>query len=287
MQATQWRSKGERIQVGEFKHFVYDSNNGKPPLLILHGYPTCVYDYHKALIHLEPHFRVVMHDHLGFGFSDKPMNYSYSLLEQTDQALMLWRQLGIQHATLLAHDYGTSIATELLARQLRLGLPGLDLAAVVLCNGSMHIEMAQLRPIQKMLLNSWLGPWVAKLSRRRTLANNLRKTYHQAELVSEEEIDALWTMMTAHNGREVLAQTTQYIRQRKTYWHRWIGALRGTSLPIKLLWAQNDPVAVIAMARTLAAEIPHNELLELADLGHFPMLEDPARWSAAVLQLLA
>lgn len=286
MHAAQWRTMGQLRKVGDFSHFVYDSDNGKPLLLILHGYPTSVYDYHHALPHLEQRFRVVMHDHLGFGYSDKPMNYSYSLLEQADQALMLWRQLGIRQAHLLAHDYGTSIATELLARQLRFADLGIELNAVVLCNGSMHIEMAQLRPIQKLLLHPIIGPWVAKFSSRRTLAANLRKVYHQPERLTDIEIDAIWEQMNAQNGRAVLHQTTQYIRQRTIYWHRWIGALRSTKLPIKLLWAQCDPVAVIAMARTLAAEIPNNELLELEDLGHFPMLEDPVRWSAAVLQLL-
>ncbi len=39
--------------------------------------------------------RVVTYDHLGFGFSDKPAdNYTYSLLDQAEQSLHLWRLLG-------------------------------------------------------------------------------------------------------------------------------------------------------------------------------------------------
>ncbi len=39
--------------------------------------------------------RVVTYDHLGFGFSDKPVeNYTYSLLDQAEQSLQLWRILG-------------------------------------------------------------------------------------------------------------------------------------------------------------------------------------------------
>ncbi len=41
--------------------------------------------------------RVVTYDHLGFGFSDKPVeNYTYSLLDQAEQSLQLWRILGRQ-----------------------------------------------------------------------------------------------------------------------------------------------------------------------------------------------
>ena len=45
--------------------------------------------------------RVIAYDHLGFGFSDKPQeNYTYSLLDQAEQSLQLWRILG-------KHDLGT------------------------------------------------------------------------------------------------------------------------------------------------------------------------------------
>ena len=62
-----------------------------PPLLILHGYPSSSHDYLAALPRLTQNYRVVLHDHLGFGLSQKPSDYSYSLLEQAEVALALWR----------------------------------------------------------------------------------------------------------------------------------------------------------------------------------------------------
>jgi pimeloyl-ACP methyl ester carboxylesterase len=67
--------------------------------------------------------RVIVHDHLGFGLSDKPAEYSYSLMEQAAYAVGVWRKLGIRRGHLLANDYGTSVATELLARHVRGMLP--------------------------------------------------------------------------------------------------------------------------------------------------------------------
>lgn len=286
MQAKQWFDQGQLVTVNQHQHFVYDSDNGKPALLILHGYPTCTYDYHQVIPILEPHFRLVMHDHLGFGYSDKPKAYSYALQEQADQALQLWRQLGINQGVVLAHDYGTSVATELLARHNAKTNLGIELTSMVLCNGSMHIEMSQLRLIQKLLLNPITGPLVARLSSQRIFSRNIKQVYHDPTRVTAAELDALWTMMQHNQGRRVLHQVTQYIKQRYQHWDRWIGALQQTQLPIKIVWAKNDPVAVAAMATTLHAEISNSELLELDELGHFPMLEDPQRWSAAVLTVL-
>ena len=39
--------------------------------------------------YLSKNYRVVMFDHLGFGFSDKPKDYSYSLTEQAEQVNVL------------------------------------------------------------------------------------------------------------------------------------------------------------------------------------------------------
>ncbi len=286
MNADQWFSMGSWVEVNGFRHFVYDSGTNKPCLLILHGYPTCSFDYHKVLPLLEHHHRVVVHDHLGFGYSDKPRSYSYALMDQADQAIALWQQLGVDEAVLLAHDYGTSVATELLAR-INAGVDfGVRVSSLVLCNGSMHIEMSKLRLIQKLLLNGLTGPLVARLSSKSVFSRNIKGVYFNPELVSDDELDALWTMMVFNQGRQVLHQTTQYIKQRHQHWHRWIGALQQTTLPIKIVWARNDPVAVAAMATTLHAEITDSVLTELENLGHFPMLEDPERWTDAVLKVL-
>ena len=286
MNAKQWEERGGFVEINGHQHFVYDSESDKPALLILHGYPTCSYDYHKVIPMLEKKYRVVVHDHLGFGFSEKPLNYSYSLMEQADQALQLWQHLGIEQAVILAHDYGTSVATELLARMNRFNNIGLKVIAMVLCNGSMHIEMSKLRLMQKLLLNSIIGPWVAKLTNKRIFAKNIRNVYFNSSLISDEEIDALWTMLSHNEGRKTLPKTTQYIKQRYVYWHRWIGALKSTELPIKIIWAKNDLVAVIEMAETLKNEIKNNELTVLNDSGHFPMLENPKVWTEAVLKAL-
>jgi len=286
MDAKQWKSKGRFIEVNGYTHFYYDSNTDKPCLLILHGYPTCSYDYYQVIPILEKYFRVVVHDHLGFGYSAKPLDYSYSLMEQTDQALLLWHQLGIKQGVVLAHDYGTSIATELLARVHRFHNIGIAINSLVLCNGSMHIELSKLRLIQKLLLNSMTGPLVAKLSHKKIFAKNIQNVYFNPTATNQNEIDALWEMVTFNQGRRVLHKTTQYIKQRYHYWHRWIGALRTSELPIKIIWAKNDPVAVIAMAEILNHEIIDSELTVLDQLGHFPMLENPSVWSKAVINAL-
>ena len=291
MTANDWKSKGEFITVNDRKLFVIDtssffSSEDKIPtetMVILHGYPTSSYDYYKVLPELSKHYRVIIHDHLGFGFSDKPLDYSYSLLDQADLALQLWQLLGVKKVHLLAHDYGTSVATEIIARNNNNELT-IEIENLTLCNGSMHIELSQLRTIQKLLKNKWLGKYVAKLTTYAIFSKNLRNVYFDKTKVSNNELKDMWMQLEYNEGRKVIHKLSQYINERYTYWNRWIGALKETNLQTNIVWAKNDPVAVPAIARLIATEISNNKLFWIENTGHFPMLENPDEWLNCILK---
>ena len=285
MTFNEWENYGQYISINGHQIFVIEKSSNKETLVILHGYPTCSYDFIHTLPILKKHFRIVIHDHIGFGLSDKPEDYSYLLSEQADIALSLWQHLNISSCHLLAHDYGTSVATEIIARWNE-GQRPVDFKTITLCNGSMHIEMAKLRLIQKLLINKSLGPLIAKFSVWPIFYNNMKNIWYDKNLVNKEELKVLWQMLEHNNGRKVISKVSQYIRQRKTHWERWIGGLQMTTLPINIVWAEEDPVAVKAMAFALKKEIPNNKMKLLEKLGHYPMIEQPKLWADTVVELI-
>lgn len=287
MKAEQWRQRGEVRRVGSHRLFHVDTGGDKPIIAILHGYPTSSYDYWRALPILSERHRVIGHDHLGFGFSDKPRDYSYSLIEQADHAIMLWQSLGITEAHVVAHDYGTSVATELIARR-NMGVEPIKFRSLTLSNGSMHIEMAKLRLVQRLLKTPRLGDMLARFSSEPLFRLNIRNVFADREFLDDAEIHEMWTQMMGDGGREVASSVIRYLDDRWKFWHRWIGALRATTdLPVHIVWAKEDPVAVEAMAHVLHDEIPTSDLQLLDGVGHFPMIEAAERWSRAVLDGIA
>ena len=279
-----WRERGERLEVFGHGVFVVEAGPAEgPALVLLHGYPTSSHDYEPVLsLLVGAGFRVIVHDHLGFGLSDKPARYSYSLVEQAEVALEVWRQLGVVEASLIAHDYGTSVATELLARRERGGIP-LALSRVVLCNGSMHIELAKPRLIQHLLRGETTGPIVARFASRSLFARNMRAILGKPEVLDEAAVDVMWALLVREDGRARMPQITRYLDERRRMWDRWIGALTRLDVPALVLWGPLDPVAVPAIAEQVARETPTATLRWLDGLGHYPMLEDPAAWAAAVV----
>lgn len=285
MAIVTWKAAGQSIDVEGDSMFVVDTGRGQETIVILHGYPTSSYDYRAVLPMLSRRFRVVIHDHLGFGLSDKPVDYSYSLIEQADRALLLWMKLGIKNAHLVAHDYGTSVATEIIARR-NLGFEPVKLNSLTLCNGSVHIELARLRLIQKLLRNKTLGPLIARLSSKRIFRKNMRELWFDKSKLPEDEIDAMWELLTMNDGKSALPRITQYLRERELYWHRWVGALKKSNLKSNILWGNNDPITGGDIARVHHAEMPGSKLRILDNIGHYPMIENPELWARELLDLL-
>jgi pimeloyl-ACP methyl ester carboxylesterase len=282
-----WRRQGSFHPVFDRQVFCrVEGAVDAEPLLLLHGFPTSSLDFHRVLDRLAERGGVVAHDHLGFGLSAKPELYSYSLLEQADVAVALWRRLGVTSGHLLAHDYGTSVATELLARRER-GLLPIELRSVTLSNGSVHLELASLRLSQRIARSPSLGPIFGRLVFRAYFKRVMRRLWADPRRAEDADLEAMWRGVRSHQGHLRTHQISSYLGERMRFRHRWIGALTRLDLPAHVLWGRRDPVAVAAIGAKLAAEIPDARLTWLDDVGHYPMLEAPERFSHAALEFLS
>ena len=77
-------------------------------LLFLHGWPTNGRLWEAQCKLLKTNYRVIIPDWPGFGKSDKPMDYSYSLSGMTDILEFIIRELipAQEKLTIIAHDIG-------------------------------------------------------------------------------------------------------------------------------------------------------------------------------------
>jgi pimeloyl-ACP methyl ester carboxylesterase len=259
--------------------FWLSAGSGGTPLVLLHGFPTSSYDWHAVFDRLAERRRVVALDFPGFGFSDKPAEYSYSLFEQADVVAAVLAEAGVQRAHVVGHDMGTSVVTELLARR-RVGLAGFEIDRVVLMNGSVHAEMASLTLAQQLLRRPVIGSLFARVASRWTYKAQLRRLLGKP--LSDEELDDQFTLMRSGDGHLRLPRIIGYYEERKRFARRWIGALEVLDRPLLVLWGRHDPVAVPAIAERVAAETPGARLEWMEELGHYPQLEDGAQVAARI-----
>jgi pimeloyl-ACP methyl ester carboxylesterase len=248
------------------------------PVLVLHGFPSSAFDFADAIDRVAVRRRVVALDFPGFGLSCKPRDHGYSLFEQADVVLEIARAVGLPRAHVWAHDMGTSVATELLARRERQLCP-LGLESVTLMNGSVHVELAHLTLGQKVL-RSPLKNLFVRLSSRATFEKQLRRTFGREP--DEATLHAMWDLLSRDDGVARLPATIGYVEERRRFRRRWIGALERCDLPLLVAWGRRDPVAVMAIAEKLAKGTAGARLETWDELGHWPQVEDPARVVATV-----
>ncbi len=283
MSTDLWRARGKILRARGMNVFVVDESSGETPLLVLHGFPTSSFDFRAVWPRLSARRRVVALDFPGFGFSDKPADYSYSLIEQADVVELVARQLNLTRVHVWAHDMGTSVATELLARR-SAGLLHFEIDRLILMNGSVHAEMARLTPAQKLLRRPLVGPLFARVANRTTYRLQLHRIL--ARPVSDEELDDQFALIKLNDGQLRLPKIIGYYDERIKFRRRWIGALEAFDRPALILWGAKDPVAVLAIGEQLARETPEARLLKLDDVGHYPQLEAPDEVAAHVEEFL-
>jgi pimeloyl-ACP methyl ester carboxylesterase len=267
-----WRDSGTFVDFEGHRVFVREQPGEGPPLLFLHGYPSSSYDF-LPLLELLRGRRAVCFDFLGFGLSDKPRRHVYSLHGQADLAESLAQRFVDGPLLLVAHDMGTSVATELLARAIegRLAMP---LAGVLLMNGSMILEKASLTVSQK-LLRSRLGPLFARLSTGRFFRAQFGRIFSRAHPLRAEDADDAWALLEHLGGHRIIDRLTYYLHERVTFAPRWHGALRDWPGRLELAWAMRDPVCVPAVLDAVLALRPRAPVTRLPELGHYPQIEDP------------
>lgn len=283
----QWRGRGEFLSVNGADIFYIDEGNpDQPVLLLIHGFPTSSWDWQPLWSALRQDYRVVCLDMLGFGFSDKPNARTYSIHQQADivEALVAHRKLSAFHV--LAHDYGDTVAQELLARQNAGQGVGQWLSACFL-NGGLFPETHRALLTQKLLLSP-IGPLLNRLAGKSQFDRSFHKVFGVDTKPSEQQLAEFWYLVNLKGGRHIFHNLITYINDRIEHRERWVDALITSPIPLALINGSSDPVSgahMVSRYKELGCRLDY--LAELEDIGHYPQVEAPAAVAQHYLAFLA
>lgn len=279
----QWRDGGRFVDTRVGSVFVRSEAGDGPTVVLLHGYPSSSYDFRRVVPHLGGRPWLTL-DFLGFGLSDKPRPHRYSLFEQANLVEAVVVDTVAGPVDIIAHDMGTSVATELLARDLSGRLP-FDLRGAVLTNGSVMLDRASLRPSQKVL-RSPFGALAARTVNRTGFVRGFGALFSTDHPLDPDEAAAQWALLSHHDGHRIAHLLASYLDERERYASRWHGAVRDWAKPLSLLWALDDPVATAHVLHGLRQLRPQAEVVELRGVGHYPQVEVPEAFTRSALDLL-
>ena len=268
-----WISGGSRRRISGSSHELFVRQDGPvdgKPVTLFHGFPASSFDWANVVPELTGSgYRVTTLDFLGYGSSDKPHPYAYSLMEQASLVQAVWGDLGIDRTALVAHDYGVSVAQELLSRD-----PG-RIESMAWLNGGMFPDLHRPADFQRHLTElsgDDAEEFITETVYRKALLGVFGRP------VSDHRIGEMWVDFSRSRGTRVAPALLGYMAERRENAARWSHAVESYSGPTTFIWGPADPVSgahVLPRIREKAPSASINVLDYPPPVGHFPEVEAP------------
>ncbi|MCO5315227.1 MAG: alpha/beta hydrolase [Solirubrobacterales bacterium] len=280
--AEAWQARGRLEEFRGHRIHTFHQPGEGIPLVLLHGFPTCSYDF-RELIALLPDREILAFDFLGFGLSDKPRDHSYTLSWQADLVEHLVGRIG-GTAFVCAHDLGSSVATELMAREMA-GELEFELNGAFLFNGSILLERSHPTLGQRLLRGS-LGPVASRLTNESFFRHQLSSLFPGDHPVSDEELEDQWSLICFNDGHRLGHKLISYMDERVIYADRWHGAIARWEGDLAVGWGLLDPVAVTDVLDGLIELRPGLPVTRFETAGHYPQLEVPEELARRLAEVM-
>jgi pimeloyl-ACP methyl ester carboxylesterase len=277
--AAEWIAENDTLVSRRGHRIAFRRCGVGPTLLLLHGFPTWSYDYAEVASDLARDHDVITLDFLGYGASEKPNPYEYSVAESADIVEDLTAQLDVKLVRLVTHDYGGIVAQELVDRANR-GELSFAIDSLIMLNSGIVYSAYRPTRLQKLLIQPVIGRLLAgrvSAARLRSALDAIRGTP-----LTDTEFDDLWLGLSRDNGHKLSHLLIKYNAERAIHHRRWEAALANWTGPLHLVWGLDDPVSGRHVLEQATKVLPHAAVTELAGVGHYPQSEAPQAVIAAV-----
>lgn len=250
---------------GHRLHYV-DEGRGDV-LLFVHGTPSWSFDFRKVIGRLSATHRCIAPDHLGFGLSDKPADYDYSVQNHSRTLEKFIDSLGLNNITLVVHDFGGPIGINA-----ALNRPELFSRVVILNSWLWSAEGEPAFEKLKRVLNSPLLPLLYRY------LNFSPRVLLPASFGKNKPAPAIRKHYTRpfRNPSErfgPLAFARSLVNDQSWFESLWERRKVLANKPVLLLWGLKDPVLSPAYLEKFRSGFPGAQVITFPTAGHFPQEE--------------
>lgn len=269
------------LEVNDQSLHVKRYGDGEPTFVLLHGFASSVYTWHKVVDTLARQGTVIVYDRIGFGLSARPLTWEgdnpYTRDAQVAQAVGLLDMLSIDEAILVGNSAGGTIAAEItLAHPDRVSALVLVDAAIYTGGGAPPF----IKPLLRTPQMRHLGPLLSR-SFLRQGGSLLDLAWHDPSLITPEDIAAYEKPLRIENWDKALweftlASEVSDLPER----------LDELTLPVLVITGDDDRIVPTEESVRLADELPDAELIVIPNTGHLPQEESPALFLEAVLDFV-
>ena len=242
----------------------------RPTVVAVHGIPESSFAWRDVAAQVGVSARMVIPDLPGFGRSDKPANYDYSLARQSRLLeALLERVVPEAPIHLAVHDIGGPVGLMWAMRN-----PD-RLASLLIHNTTLFLELFRPPRAALMSLVPVIGPRAvaATLSRESDFKRGFLRAC--ARPFDPATLDELYDPYRQPDTCRAAALTWSAYKRGFGEFVRARRALPRITAPTTVLFGARDPYCTPASARAFASRIANARLRLLDDVGHFTPTEAP------------
>jgi pimeloyl-ACP methyl ester carboxylesterase len=244
------------------------------PLLLIHGIPVWGYLWKDCIEMLSRHFRLIIPDLVGYGYSDQRDCFDRSTKVQSKIIAKLLDFLGIESLFVAGHDIGGAVAQRFVV----------DHAA----------KVRKWVLIDSVLYDSWPADPMVRLGNpklhyrthgdelARKFMERLPDGFYHREKASKELLEGWMAPYATEVGELSLIRNAAALNTNHTM--ELLDDLKELTLPLLLLWGARDQFQPLSSAERFKNEFPETQLRVIPDSDHFLPLEKGEEVSRTLIE---
>jgi pimeloyl-ACP methyl ester carboxylesterase len=286
------------LSTGVTLNVALAGESGKPPVIMLHGFPESHRTWRELAPRLQSDFYLVMPDQRGFGGSDRPQQVeAYSADILVDDIFALADALAIERFALVGHDWGGAVSWPAALRN----DPRLTRLAVINAPHPVIFQKSLIENADQRAASQYISAFRSPKFEKAAEAMGYEALFQKSfsrhvdlALIPESERrqyisdwsqpGALTAMLNWYRASKVKVPppgVTLPLPQ-------WVlGAFPAIEIPTLVIWGMQDKALLPIQLEGLDRLVADLKVVRLPDAGHFAPWEAPDQVAAALRPFLA
>lgn len=259
-------------------HYQDFGKEGDIPIVMIHGFTASNFVWSDVVKPIASHgYRVIAPDLIGYGFSDKPRSFEYTIESQARMIAHLLDTLEIEKAIFVGSSYGAAVAMTI-ALDFSERVERLVLVDAVINN---HVKDQNLLRLGRVpILGDLISPLI--LDSKRAMRLRMQQTYHpdnQHIILDDERFESHHRPLRAANTHRAVIKTLRH-------WHaeRIEHEAHRITQPTLIIWGREDADIPLEHGQVLYSLIPDSHLVVFKNCGHIPQEEYPREFTELVVE---
>jgi pimeloyl-ACP methyl ester carboxylesterase len=248
----------------------FEFGNGKP-IIFLHGFGVSSYSWRYISEYFKSKYQIILIDLKGFGLSDKPIDYHYSILDQAEVIFKFIKGNSIQNACLVGHSLGGAIALATYIKIHEAGMRSIEKLILIDSAGDKQKVPGFIALLQTPIINHISFLTIPSHVSTKIV---LKKVFFEDSKITDEVVKTYASYVELPGARHAFIETAKQISPKN--FRGIVQKFKNIEIPVLIIWGKEDEIVPLSVGKKLESEIPNSQLIIIPQTGHAPHEENPS-----------